>query len=176
MAVHMDANLDGVFGYVGAVDGIISAVENPRFEGDFADWVLSDLKEKFTADAIAVNMSGAGGISHVFEWGPQTMDGVATGEASSIPLFRITKAGQGGKKQMSFYFVPSTKPVPLPDPEKYGFKPSKLESLRRHIFKYKAIVMETQAQVTIAPTFAKRLFIPLASADRRPRGECAPGC
>ena len=165
--ISTSAELGGVYGYIGAVGGIIEAIEDPRFEGDFSDWVMSDLKSKFRTDAIAINESGAGGISHVFEWGGQDAEGVATGDASSIPLFRVTKkAGPSGGGIMSYYFVPSVKPVPLPDPDKYGFKHSKLQHLRRHVFRYKAIVMETQAAVTIAPTNAKALFIPLASADR----------
>jgi hypothetical protein len=164
--VSTQADLSGVFGVTGGIGGILDAIESDQFEGDFTDWLMQDLKKKFTSNAIAINQSGAGGISHVFEWGPQDSRGVATGGGSAIPLFRLTKAGQGGRKMLSFHFVPSTKPVPLPDPAKYGFKASKLQFMRRHIFRYKAIVMESQTAVTIAPKNAKALFVPLASADK----------
>jgi hypothetical protein len=164
--INVHADLAGVYGFTGGSVGIIEAVESNAFQGDFTDHLMSVLKKRFTTDAIAVNASGAGGISHVFEWGDQDGSGVATGATSTIPLFRLTKKGQGGQKMLGFYFMPSVKPVPLPDPAKYGFKADKLQYLRRHIFKYKAIVMETQTAVTIAPRNAKALFIPLASADR----------
>lgn len=82
------------------------------------------------------------------------------GGPSSVPLFRLTKRGKGDRKFLSYDFLPSRRPVPLPDPDRYGFKPEKLAFMRRHVFKFKAIVMETQSNVTISPTFSQKLFIP----------------
>lgn len=159
--VTVGANLNGLEGFIGGVGGFIKAMENPRFQGDFVDHLMNKTKKQFTAHTIA--SSGRADLKHVFEWGPQ-VGGVATGGVG-VPLFRLTKAGRAGKKEMSYHFMPSTQPVPLPNPSKTGFDPGKLDHMKRHIFKYKAIIMETNAQVTISPTFAKALFIPSTRSE-----------
>lgn len=155
-AIRVEAHMDGLYGFIGGVEGVIDAIQTPEFKDDFTDHIMNDLKQKFTVSAIA--MSGNDNMKHVFEWGMQQ------GESSEIPLFRITKKGAGGIRQLSYHFVPSTVPVPLPDPRRYGFDATKLDHMKRHIFKYKAIVMESGAQVTIHNKWSEHgLFIPTTS-------------
>ena len=161
--VSMNADLSGIGAYVGAIRGTLEAQEAPAMRGQVVNRMMTVLKKKFMTDAVAANMSGFDNLSHVFEWGEQDVRGVATGRPSNIPLFRLTKHGDAGQGVMSYQFLPSTKPVPLPDPERYGFKPEKLQYLRRHVFQMKALVMETQGRVQIAPRHAKKLFIPDAN-------------
>lgn len=162
----IEADLEGLGAFIGAVDGFISAVADPRFEGDFLDHLMTKAKNAFMLDAYAAHASGSARLQHVFEWGDQDANGVATGRPSSIPLFKLTKEGAGDMRVLSFKFLPSTVPVPLPDPNKYGFKPEILGSLRRHVFVMKAGVMETQGNVTINPRWSKRLFIPWEGAKK----------
>ena len=158
--MRINADLSGIGSYIGAVDGIVEAVESPGFKGDFVGTLMSNVRKTFMTDTIAAYQSGYGNLHHVFEWGDQDSSGVSTGRPSSIPLFKLTKGGRGENRVLSYTFLPSVKPVPLPDPSKYGFKPNKLQYLRRHIFQMKALVMETHSSVTIAPRYTKKLFIP----------------
>lgn len=159
----ISADLSGIGSYIGAVQGTLNAVQDPRFKGNFIGSLTSQIRKKFMADAIAANMAGEAHISHVFEWGDQDGEGVATGQPSSVPLFKLTREGTGPTTMLGYEFLPSTKPVPLPNPEKYGFKAEKLGLLRRHVFRLKALVMETQTNVVITPRQSQKLFIPDAN-------------
>lgn len=158
--VSVTGDLTGISNYIGTVGGILQAVEDPRFEGDFTEHLMDSVEESFMTETIAAKESGSARIAHVFEWGERQ------GEVSNIPLFKLTRSGAGGDRMLGYMFLPSTKQVPLPDPDRYGFKASKLQLLRRHVFQMKAVVMETQRSVTIAPKNAKRLFIPDENAKR----------
>ena len=159
--MRVDADLRGLGEYVGAVDGILQAVEDPRFKGDFTEHLVTHLKSRFMVETIAAKEAGTARVAHVFEWGTEA------GAPSNIPLFKLTRTGSGGMQRLSYVFLASTRYVPLPDPAKYGFDPGKLEFLRRHTFQLKALVMETQSNVAISPMGAKKLFIP---SKKSPRG------
>lgn len=166
MGMQMSADLTNMGEYMGVVGGMLKAMEDPRFQGDFVNHITTKVKRYFMTETIAVNMSGARDLSHVFEWGAQDGRGVATGKSSDIPLFRLTKSGLRDTQLVGYEFLPSMKPVPLPSPEKYGFKPNKLNYMRRHVFQLKALVMETRSAVIIAPVGSKKLFIPTTSNKR----------
>ncbi len=157
---QFSVDLTGVGNYIAAVGGILEAVEDPRFQGDFTEAMMDSVETEFMIDTIAAKEAGSARIAHVFEWGQEQ------GEVSNIPLFKLTRGGGEGNRHMSYMFLPSTQYVPLPDPTHYGFDASKLNYLRRHVFQLKALVMETQRSVTIAPVGAKRLFIPSEKAKK----------
>lgn len=158
--IGVSADMRGLGDYIGTVDGILQAVEDPRFEGDFVEHMMDSVSGTFMTDTMAAKESGAARIAHVFEWGEQQ------GEVSNIPLFKLTRTGGKGSRRLGYMFLPSTKYVPLPDPDRYGFDPSKLQYLRRHTFQLKALVMETQRNVSVSPVGAKRLFIPSNKAKK----------
>lgn len=156
--MKLEADLAGLANYIASVHGIIDAVESPGYQGDFLEDLIGHIEGEFMVDTIANRHR----LAHMFEW-PDKQGR----EPSEVPLFKIIRVGICDTKVMSFQFLPSLKNVPLPDPARYGFKPSKLKFLRRHKFKMKALVMETQSAVTIKPKKSKRgLFIPDASAKR----------
>lgn len=160
MGISINGDLTGVNAYIGTVGGILQAVEDPRFEGDFVGNMMNSVESTFMVDTIAAKNAGRKQIRHVFEWGENQ------GEVSDIPLFKLTRSGKGGTQSMGYAFLPSAKYVPLPNSEKYGFDPKRLIHLRRHVFQLKAIVMETHNRVTIKPFGAERLFIPTTSSPR----------
>lgn len=158
----LSADLSNLGGFIGAVDGLISAVQDPRIQDDFLGHVMDKTRNAFYVDSLAAMRSGAANIKHVYEWGE------AQGEVSDVRLYKLTKGGRGSRRYMSFAFLPSQVPVPLPDPERYGFPPASKRgtTLSRHVFRMKAIVMETQSSVIIRPKAAKKLFIPDASRKK----------
>jgi hypothetical protein len=161
--VMVNADLSNVGKYIGAVGGILDAVQSPAFSGNFVSHLMGRIKVHFMTETIAAHRSGRTSLNHVFEWPDQDARGVSLRSPSDEPLFKLTSSGRAKTKMLSFVFLPSTKPVPLPDPARYGFNEEKLDYLRRHIFRYKAAVMETDQQVTIYPT--EKLFIPDARVE-----------
>lgn len=157
--IKVNADLSGLGSYIGAVQGIISAIEDPTFKGNFTDHLIGQVKKSFYAETMARAESGDARLRHVFEWGENQS------EISNIPLFKLTTSGRAGMKEIGYEFLPSTQFVPLPDFDRYGINPEKIKGLRRHIFQLKALVMETQTSVTIEPTYTKALFIPWEKAD-----------
>lgn len=79
-------------------------------------------------------------ISHMYDWG---MIGAPTGR-----LWETYKTGQGSKIQVSFFYLPSKRKVPLDEvlleaEEEGDFK------FRRHVFKSKAMAFETGVRFQI---------------------------
>lgn len=164
--MKISGDLSNVGGYIGAVGGVLNAIEDPRFKGNFTGHLMGKMRKVFMVDAKAAHMAGTDNLAHVFEWGPQSPSGVSMRTPGNIPLFRLTKSGTREQRFLSYEFLPSTKPVPLPDPAKYGFSEAKLPLLSRHVFTMKALIMETQSSVSISPVMAKKLFIPDADHPR----------
>lgn len=152
--IDVDADLSGFGRYIGAVGGVLDAIQSAGFQDDFTEYTMNHLKKKFMAETIAANLAGLSTIKHVFEWGD------SPGETTGTPLFKLNISGGRKAKILSFSFLPSTKPVPI-DP--------KIEPYvkRRHVFVMKALVMETQSRVTISPKYSSKLIIP---SDSRKRG------
>lgn len=158
--INVDSDMKGLADYVGSVGGVLQAVEDPRFEGDFVEHMMDSVSNSFYVETIAAKNAGSARVAHVFEWG------MSEGDVSDLPLFRLTRSGARGHRGLGYMFMPSTRHVPLPNPSKYGFDPAKLQYLRRHVFQLKALVMETKANVRVSPVGAKKLFIPSKDAER----------
>lgn len=158
--IKVTGDTSGISKFIGTIDGIISAVEDPRFKGDFNNHLQSKIKKSFYVDTIAKKNSGDQSLYHVFEWGE------VQGQVSDEPLFLLTSGNSRVGSTLGYVFLPSTEFVPLPDPARYGFDPDVASSLSRHVFQLKALVMETQTSVTVSPTWSKRLFIPWADAPK----------
>lgn len=158
--IAITADLSGLAQYVGVVKGVTAAVESDIYINMFNNHTMGKLREKFNTETIAAGVAGKKTLQHVFEWPDTDSRGVSRGGSSGIPLWRVDIVGRGRMRHMSFRFVQSRRNVPLPDPAKYGFSPNKLQYMRRHVFRFKAIVMETGSAVTIAPRYSKMLFIP----------------
>lgn len=160
----ISADLSNLGKFIAAVEGTLDAIASPGFEEDFLTDMMNDTKRQFMIDAIAARDSQH--LQHMFEWGPQNADGTSMGESSTHPLFRLVRRGGQGAQYLTFDYLPSTVPVPLPTPSDTGFDEERLEYLSRHIFYMKAVVIETQASVTVAPKHAKALFIPTAGSEK----------
>lgn len=158
--IDIDADLQGVAEYTGVVAGVMQSVKSDLYVTYFSNYALNKLRVTFNAETIASGMAGNQRIQHVFEWPDTDSRGVSTGRPSGIPLFRLDIRGRGKARRLTFRFVQSRRNVPLPDPERYGFKPNKLQYLRRHVFRFKAIVMETNTAVVVAPRRSAKLFVP----------------
>lgn len=150
MSVKVSADLSGVEGFIGGVQGILTAIANPGTESRFVGAQMDNLKHHFMSDSIAANAAGGANIKHVFEWPDRA------GAVSDIPLFRLLKMGSGQSRYLTYEFLPSMRPVPLPP----AIPADKRGMFAEHFFRQKALVMETMENVTIEPKNGKTLFIP----------------
>lgn len=111
-----------------------------------------------------------GKINHVFEWGAVGINDApgATPINPTSPMARLWThqlVGRGAVKSIDFQYRASHVPVPLPDADSTGIDAEYLSGdtgpKRRHVFHWKAPIMELGIAVNIKPKYAKALFIPL---------------
>lgn len=153
------ANLKGMESYIAGVRGMVEALDTPGVKGDFIGKVMNETRKQFMFDTIAANEAGTPTIKHAFEWGD------TAGSTSSTPLFKLTKDTVGKTRMLSYTFLPSTKPVPPPDP-KFGIDADTLSNLRPQLFPMKAWVMENQSKAEILPKRSKMLLVPNMRSKR----------
>lgn len=156
MSIKVGADLSPIAKFTGSVLGFIHAYDDPAVKNVIADRYVSRLKQGFMTHAIAAKDSP--NMKHMFEWKEEF---VYSGEMSTIPLFHIKVQGRGkAAKMISFDFLPSTRVVPKPNPDDTAIDPEIIAKLSDHVFRLKAVVMETQSSVEISPKNGGRLFVP----------------
>lgn len=159
----------------GVIKGTLNAIESRYYINAFINYGLDVLTKEFSKDFDIVARGNPNKYHHVFEW-----ETLKTG--MPIPLYRLRKQGQGRARELSFYFVQSRRYVPLP-PAQGQFDPSKIR--KRHVFRWKAMVMEMGSPVHIVAKDAQRLIIPndtkkgytmaQSSTVRNPGGQATTG-
>lgn len=112
-------------------------------KGALTDSVIGAAYEAYEKDfnKYMATQGSRDNLKHMFDWG---MIGSPTGR-----LWRVEMRGRGATREVGYVFLPSRKKVPF-DPENPFLK-------RRHVFKNKAMVFETGAEVKISPKYAKML-------------------
>lgn len=114
--------------------------------GPVLTYTHDKLSERFDAYMSAIAPASPQSFHHVYDWNhigvPQ------------YQLWKNTLRGRGSDRYASFEFRASVLPVPLPEGDKKPFK-------RVHRFIYKAMIMEYNIGVTIAPKRAKILAFPV---------------
>lgn len=136
---------------VGYLRGVADTVNTPQYIGsavDFAEGYLSNRLE-LAIDQTARLQPDL--YHHVYEWGDSWAtrhDNVGDPENR---LWKIVSSGTGQNKNVGFVFLPSLRPTPIhPKEEKVGVESGK------HIFTWKAPVMEYGQTVTIEPVEAAK--------------------
>lgn len=181
--IKMQADFKPMAATTGAILGMVSVMDDTDVKDGIGDTFAKKAKDGFMASIIAAKEAGLPSVQHVFEWLDEE---IYSGEMSNIPLFKITvKTPKGGAKLIGFTFLPSNRVVPKPDPDWWGFDPKIVGNLSDHVFRFKAIVMETNSSVDIVPKGDNRLFIPsrvgrygyalAKSSTINPGGEAATG-
>lgn len=160
--MKVEANLDGIAAAAGVMEGVISAMQDAEFNKEFNAAVADSAKSKFGQTADAVHATGR--LNAVYE-SASNEEFYNNMPTTNQRLFRLTRKSGPRDAEVSFHFIPSTAPVPMPDAERYGYTPS--GNMKRHIFRTKASTLETQASITIMPKYSRALFIPGAYGDRR---------
>lgn len=113
------------------------------------DFAQNELKSRFAMDVDQMAKLNKDRYHHVYEWGDTWETRKDNAGIPAMRLWRLTPTGNGANRKMSFFFKPSLRPSPIhPEEEKRGVEADK------HIFTWKAPVMEYGMQIRIEPVEA----------------------
>lgn len=142
----------------GVISGICGAVESDIYVDYILEDAMGEMKDEFNMEFRLNALNHPEVFHHVYEWN----------QIGINPLYFLIKSGRGREKAIGFAFRQSLKAVPKPDADKTGIPQENIDRLKnRSIFRLKAMVMETGAEVNIRPNRAKILFIPTPGAENK---------
>lgn len=161
--VQIALDLDGIAKMIGAGKALAEVDKDKDYMDNLVRAAFDAADEEFNLEAAAAGATGA--IRHMFEWGTV---GINRGRTNMRPnplterarLWNTTMNGVGLNQTIAYIFKPSLAYVPKPTKRDTGMATEVIESLERHVFNWKAMVLETGATVTIKPVNARMLLIP----------------
>jgi hypothetical protein len=171
------SNFEALGELLGGLSGIAEGMDTDTYLGGVIRQAHSEATNIFDQAAAATAKTGR--LQHVYEYG-------TTGVTTGRPTFKATDqaarlwvheiGGQGKNQIFGFFFRPATQPNPQPTTASTGVASKYLRKLsrRKHIFRQKAMIIESGAQVTIKPKNGNLLFVPFygepATNPRNTRG------
>lgn len=168
--IKLEIDTSEVADFIGRAEGLTEVIRTPIYLDDILRIGHFKAAEQFDIDAAAY-ATASQKLNHMYEWGTQGIN-----EAPGMPLLPPTSpsamlwrhkmtGGQTAEKGIEFDFRASRVPVPLPTPETTGIQEEYMtgnrKPSRRHIFYWKAPIMEFGIPVTIKPVYSQALWIPL---------------
>lgn len=166
----IDVNVDvgPMMEATGVIEGIARTMDTDIYINYVVNDATGELKDKFEHDFLAAAISNPRSYHHMFEWGSIGYHGILQESPVSTPypLYALTRRGRGRFKEVGFRFKQSRIYVPLPDAARSGIPQENIDKLkRRHVFRFKAYVMESGMSVHVRPRGAKALFVPTPEAE-----------
>lgn len=168
MASKKGVEVSGDFSEIGHTMGLLSGmaaeVKTDRYLGDVISYVHSELAKRFDEHMDFAVGAAPKRFSHVYEWNARPGNDRAADRLWSHKLL-----GSGGRRNATFVWKASIKPIPTPQERKniegdpmQDVPQEEIDQLskRRYIFYWKAPIMEYNSGVTITPKYAQALFIP----------------
>jgi hypothetical protein len=152
--------------FIGSSEGYLETLKTPVYLDDLLNYSHAKVTPQFDAAAAAYAMSTKN-LGHVYEWGTAGINEGGTMRLDPLSpgarLWHHLLRGRGSHRTIDFEFRASVVPVPPPDPDAAGIDSNYANKLsgRKHIFYWKAPMMEYGIPVVIKPKYAKALFIPL---------------
>lgn len=159
--ISLTADFGSVINGIAAADAYMSIDTNAEYYDAVLEYAFNSANNEFNDMAAAYGQTGA--IKHMFEWGTNGINRQATNvrpqpteeRARLWKTFLISTGPQGGA-YVDFEFKPSIAQVPISTAV-----PQEIRALmHRHVFRWKAKVMEEGTPVTISRLQAQFLLIP----------------
>lgn len=133
----------------GYIKGIATQVSTREHIDAAMDFTYRHLKNRYELAVDQTARLSQDRWHHVYEWGDTWETRKDNAGNPARRLWRLTQQGTGPRRTVGFTFLPSVKPSPIhPEEEKRGVEADK------HIFTWKAPVMEYGMQVRIEPVEA----------------------
>lgn len=162
------ADLQEANAAIGALTGLTETLKTERYASSVITFAHSLMAQEFNETLDLVAATDPKRYHHVYEWDEV---GVPTAR-----LWRHTMKGHGGKRDASWQFLASKKPVPTPaeraqdpnDPTSH-VPQSVIDKLsnKNYFFTWKAPVMEYKETVIARPRAVRSMFVPVGKPDGR---------
>ena len=167
--MRISADLSGVAKMLGAGKAMTQSVEDKQYQELIINAAYNGINETFNSEAAAYAAAG-GSIKHMFEWGTIGINRKRSNKrplptSENARLWTNHMAGIGLNQTLNYTFKPSIAYVPKPTKRDTGMSIETISALRDHVFTWKAMVMETGANVTVKPVNAKMLLMPIYNDD-----------
>lgn len=172
--MRWDINLGQVAQLIGTVYGMDKAVKTNVYIDSLMRAAHAEAASQFDKD-IAAQAAATQMFNHMYEWGTA---GINKGDSShnlsplsdAAKLWKHRITGRGKHKGIDFSFRASKFPVPQPTPDKTLVDQEHLDKLsgRKHIFYWKAPIIEYGMKVKLRPKYAKAIFVPFYGKPRSP--------
>lgn len=173
--MRWDVNLSEIAQLIGTIYGMEKVVKTNAYIDSLMRAAHAEAAEQFNKD-IAAQAIATQRFNHMYEWGTV---GINKGRASrrmdplnpDAMLWRHRLSGGRSKhKGIDWTFRASKVPVPQPTTAKTKVASKYLDRLsgRKHIFYWKAPVIESGMKVKLRPKYAKAIFVPFYGQPRSP--------
>lgn len=133
----------------GYVKGISTTVSTPHYVASALEFASDRLKNRFEIDFDQRALLSPKLFHHVYEWGDSWATRYNNVGNPGMRLWKLVDIDTGTSKAVGFSFLPSVRPTPL-HPQEIKAKVQQ----GKHIFTWKAPVMEYGQTVTISPVEA----------------------
>lgn len=173
--MRWDINLGQVAQLIGTVYGADKAVKTNVYIDSLMRAAHADATKQFDMD-LAAQAAATQMFNHMYEWGTIGINKGRTSRRMSPlnPEAQLWKhrlsGGTGRTKGIDFTFRASKVPVPQPTTAKTRVSREHLDRLsgRKHIFYWKAPIIESGMKVKLRPKYAKAIFVPFYGQPRSP--------
>lgn len=173
--MRWDINLSEVAQLIGTIYGLEKSVKTSVYIDHLMRAAHAEAAEQFNKD-IAAQAIATQRFNHMYEWGTAGINkGRTTRRMNPLDpeamLWRHRlSGGRGRHKGIDWTFRASKVPVPQPTTAKTKVKREFLDRLsgRKHIFYWKAPIIEAGMKVKLRPKYANMIFVPFYGQPRSP--------
>lgn len=174
--MHFDINLGEVAQLIGTIYGAEKAVKTNVYIDHLMRAAHSEAAEQFNRDIASVAVATQR-FNHMYEWGTA---GINKGRTSRrmdpmnpeamLWQHKLT-GGRGKHKGIDWKYRASKVPVPQPTTAKTKVAREFLDKLsgRKHIFYWKAPIIESGMKVKLRPKYSNMIFVPFYGKPRSPK-------
>ena len=167
-AVSLMADFEELSAVTGAITGVSKVVNTKRFLGELVKYAHSEMSKRFDLFMDLQYKDSHGAFHHVYEWN-------APGGNDASRLWQHRLIGHGASRNATWTWKASKIPVPTPSDRRNNpndpmsavpLEEMKHWSENRYWFYWKAPVMESGQEVTIAPKNVKKLMFPTGDTSQ----------
>lgn len=168
--IGIDPVMDAIAAGAAMADLLMRRGANARYIDTVVDIAFETAEDAFNTETAALALS-SGSFDHMYEWGTIGINKGRTNvrqphTAPTARLWHHFSEGNGLNRTLAYVYKPSVANVPKPTKAATGMDTDVINSMRDHVFRWKAKVIEEASLVTIRPTEAEFLLIPAYEQNR----------
>lgn len=175
LGMRWDINLGEIAELIGTIYGVEKATRTNIYIDHLMRAAHSEAAAQFNKD-IAAQAAATQRFNHMYEWGTAGINkGRSTRRMNPLNpeamLWQHKITGRGKSKGIDWVYRASKTPVPQPTTDKTKVSRTELDKLsgRKHIFYWKAPIIEQGMKVKLRPKYANMIFVPFYGDPRSPK-------